>query len=61
MFTAFTDGKDLDTLVADVSEEGRTVLFVWRITAAGFQDGTDYFVFGRNNKIHRQAAVVRTG
>ena len=47
--------------MADVSEEGRTVIFVWRITAAGFQDGSDTFVFGKNNKIHRQFAVVRTG
>lgn len=51
----------METLVADVSEEGKTVIFVWRIPTAGFQDGSDTFVFGKNNKILRQFAIVRTG
>lgn len=61
LFTVFTDGNDLETLVADVSEESKTVMFVWRIPVAGFQDGSDTFVFGKNNKILRQFAIVRTG
>lgn len=59
-FTAFTNGDDLDTVLADVCEDSRTVFFVWKLPAVGFPDGTDTLLFGKNNKVRRQTAAFRT-